>query len=121
MLEIPSVRITKCARCCEEPLASGATALGSVVTSRRERQLPAVDVSDGKLEYAMRNVYAILLSLFGLILAIFNRFAVEESYKAIPPWAWGWKLPIWLARVVVVLTGTFCFLFGLLTVLGYLQ
>ena len=70
----------------------------------------------------MRNVYALLLSLLGLILAIFNRFAVEESYKVIPPWAWGWpKLPIWLARVIVVLSGTFFFVFGLLTVLGYLQ
>ena len=65
----------------------------------------------------MRNVGAILLSLIGLVAVIFNRFAVEEAYRAIPRdrSKWGlWSIiPVWLARTVVIVSGLFFVIFGL--------
>jgi hypothetical protein len=68
----------------------------------------------------MKNVYALLLSLLGLICIIFNRFAVEESLRIRTTWVWP-RLPGWLGRIIVILSGTFFVLFGLLTMMGYLQ
>ena len=68
----------------------------------------------------MKNVYAVLLSLLGLVGIIFNRFAVEETLKIMPIWV-GPRPPVWLARMIVILSGTFFVLFGLLTMMGYLQ
>jgi hypothetical protein len=52
----------------------------------------------------MKDVYAVLLSLLGLIGIIFNRFAVEETFRIMPPWAW-WRPPVWLGRIIVILSG----------------
>ena len=68
----------------------------------------------------MRNVCALLLSLFGLVAIIFNRFAVEETFRIMPISAWR-RPPLWLARIIVILSGTFFVLFGVLTMMGYLQ
>ena len=68
----------------------------------------------------MRNVYALLLSLFGFIAIIFNRFAVEETFRVMPS-VWPPRPPVWLGRIIVILSGTFFVLFGLLTIMGYLQ
>ena len=68
----------------------------------------------------MKNVYAALLSLLGLVGIIFNRFAVEETFRFMPISAWR-RPPVWLARIIVILSGTFFVLFGLLTMMGYLQ
>jgi hypothetical protein len=76
--------------------------------------------SDGRLLDAMKDVYALLLSLLGLICIILNRFAVEESQRIMPTWVWP-RLPLWLSRIIVILSGTFFVLFGLLTFMGYLQ
>jgi len=34
----------------------------------------------------MKNVYALLLSLLGFVGIIFNRFAVEETFRIMPIW-----------------------------------
>ena len=76
--------------------------------------------SNAKLRNVMKNVYAILLSLLGLVGIIFNRFAVEETFRIMPISAWG-RPSVWLARIIVILSGTFFVLFGLLTMMGYLK
>ena len=68
----------------------------------------------------MQDVYALLLSLLGLLGIIFNRFAVEESLRIMPTRVWP-TLPAWFGRIIVILSGTFFVLFGLLTMMGYLQ
>jgi hypothetical protein len=68
----------------------------------------------------MKNVYALLVSLLGLGVIIFNRFAVEETLRILPIWIWP-RPPAWLARVIAILSGTFFVLFGLLTMMGHLQ
>lgn len=78
------------------------------------------EVPDVRLMDVMKDVYALLLSLLGLIGIIFNRFAVEESLRIMPTWVW-WRPPVWLGRIIVILSGTFFVLFGLLTMMGYLQ
>jgi len=69
----------------------------------------------------MKEFYALLLSLLGLICVIFNRFAVEESLRIMPPGTWWWRPPVWLGRIIVILGGCFFILFGLLMMLGYLK
>ena len=68
----------------------------------------------------MRTVYALLLFVFGLIGIIFNRFAVEETFRVMP-WVWPPKPSIWLGRIIVILSGTFFVMFGVLTMMGYMQ
>jgi len=58
--------------------------------------------------------------LLGLVCIIFNRFAVEETLRIIPIWAWR-RPPVWLGRIIVILSGIFFVLFGLLTMMGYLE
>ena len=87
--------------------------------------IPAYDrggaeVPDARLMDAMKDAYALLLALLGLIGIIFNRFAVEESLRIMPSWVWP-RLPVWLGRIIVILSGTVFVLFGLLTMMGYLQ
>lgn len=67
----------------------------------------------------MKNVYALLLSFIGLIVIIFNRFAVEETLRIRPSWVW--QVPVWFGRIVAILGGIFFVLFGLLMMMGYLQ
>ena len=67
----------------------------------------------------MRTIYALLLSLLGLIVIIFNRFAAEESLRIRPIWVW--QVPVWFGRIIAILGGTFFVLFGLLMMMGYLQ
>jgi len=68
----------------------------------------------------MKNIYAALLSVVGLIGIIFNRFAVEETLRIMPTFVWP-RPPVWLGRIIVILSGTFFVLFGVLTIMGYLQ
>jgi hypothetical protein len=77
------------------------------------------EVPDVRVMDAMKDVYALLLSLLGLIGIIFNRFAVEETLGIMPTWGWA-RRPVWLGRIMVILSGTFFVLFGLLTMIGYL-
>jgi hypothetical protein len=78
------------------------------------------EVPDVRLMDAMKDVYALLLSLLGLLGIIFNRFAVEETLRIMPTWAWR-RPPVWFGRIIVILSGIFFVLFGLLTMMGYLQ
>jgi hypothetical protein len=78
------------------------------------------EVPDARLMDAMKNAYALLLSLLGLIGIIFNRFAVEETLRIMPTWVWP-SLPVWFGRIIVILSGTFLVFFGLLSFMGYLQ
>ena len=70
----------------------------------------------------MRFVYALLVSVMGLIMIIFNRFAVEEGerFKDSIPLLWI-RPPIWVGRSIVILTGVFFVIFGALYMTGYLQ
>ena len=68
----------------------------------------------------MRNVYAFLLSVIGLVLIVFNRLAVEETFRVMPR-IWPPKPPVWLGRTIVILSGTFFVLFGVLTMMGYMH
>lgn len=68
----------------------------------------------------MKNVYAILLALLGVIVIIFNRFAVEEAYRWKMLFVW-FRPPAVVARVIVVLSGAFFTVFGLLMLFGFLQ
>ncbi|HSS19100.1 MAG TPA: hypothetical protein VLL54_03435 [Pyrinomonadaceae bacterium] len=65
-------------------------------------------------------MYAVLLSVLGLLGIVFSRFAVEETRRVMPAWHW-LKTPFWFARGLVILSGSFFVLFGLLTLLGYLR
>ena len=76
--------------------------------------------SNAKLRNVMKNVIALLLSLLGLVAIVFNRFAVEETLRIMPIWVWP-RPPVWLFRIIVILSGIFFVLFGLLTMMGYLQ
>ena len=67
----------------------------------------------------MKTVYALLLSLLGLVVIIFNRFAAEESLRIRPTFLS--SVPVWMARTIAILGGSFFVLFGLLMALGYLQ
>lgn len=78
------------------------------------------EVPDAGLIDSMKNVSALLLSLIGLIGIIFNRFAVEETLRIMPTWARP-TLPVWLYRIIVILSGIFFLLFGLLMFVGDLQ
>jgi hypothetical protein len=68
----------------------------------------------------MKNVYALLLTLLGVICVVFNRFAVEEAYSLRMLFRW-FRPPVVVARAVVVLSGVFFVVFGLLMVFGFLQ
>jgi hypothetical protein len=68
----------------------------------------------------MKNVYALLVALLGLGCIIFSRFAVEESLRILPIWIWP-RPPVWLSRIIVILSGIFFVFFGLLTMMGYLR
>ena len=76
--------------------------------------------SDAKLRNVMKNVYALLLSLLGLVAIVFNRFAVEETCRIMPISAWR-RPSVWQARIIVILSGIFFVLFGLLMMMGYMQ
>jgi hypothetical protein len=89
--------------------------LVTLVYESRYKEVPDVRLLD-----VMKNVYAVLLSLVGLICIIFNRFAVEESLRILPTFVWP-RLPVWICRIIVILSGTFFVLFGVLTMTGYLQ
>jgi hypothetical protein len=68
----------------------------------------------------MKSVYSILLILLGLVAIVSNRFAVEETVRVMPKWTWP-RPAGWVGRIIVILSGTFFVLFGLLTMMGYLQ
>ncbi len=68
----------------------------------------------------MRFVYALLLSVLGLIGIIFNRFAVEQTMEIIPRFILPWP-PIWFLRIVAILAGSFFVIFGILNMMGFLQ
>jgi hypothetical protein len=68
----------------------------------------------------MKDLYALLLSLLGLICIIFNCFAVAESLRIMPNWVWP-RLAARLGRIIVILSGIFFVLFGILTMMGYLK
>ena len=68
----------------------------------------------------MKGVYALLLTLLGVIAIIFNRFAVEESYRYKVLFIW-FRPPIIVARAIVILSGAFFVVFGLMMFLGFLK
>ena len=83
-----------------------------------ERQVNAF--IDAKLNNVMKIVYSLLLSLLGFIVIVINRFAVEETLRIVPMFAWP-RLPVSVCRIVVILSGTFFVIFGVLSAMGYLQ
>jgi hypothetical protein len=68
----------------------------------------------------MKIVYGLLLSLLGFIIIVINRFAVEESLRIMPIWVW-WRPSELLGRIIVIVSGTFFIIFGVLSAMGYLQ
>lgn len=68
---------------------------------------------DAKLENVMKIVYAAALSLLGFAAIIFNRFAAEETQRIMRSWPWP-KFPVWFGRIVVILSGIFFVLFGVI-------
>jgi hypothetical protein len=66
----------------------------------------------------MHTVNALLLSLIGLLAIIFNRFAVEETRRILPPWVW-WMPGERFSRLI--LAGMFFVVFGVLMALGFMQ
>jgi hypothetical protein len=83
-----------------------------------ERQVNAF--IDANLDNVMKIIYGLLLSLLGFLLIVINRFAVEETLRIVPMFAW-LRLPVWVWRIVVILSGTFFVIFGVLSAMGYLQ
>jgi hypothetical protein len=82
---------------------------------------PALDAqSDAKLADVMKNVYALLLSLVGLLVVILNRLAAEETLRILPEWVW-WRPTVLVGRIMAIVSGTFFVFFGLLTMMGYMQ
>ena len=67
----------------------------------------------------MKFVYALLLSMFGLICILCNRFAVEETMR-MPRFGLPWP-PVWFSRIIVIVAGLFFVVFGLLMMGDYLQ
>jgi hypothetical protein len=68
----------------------------------------------------VRIVYAILISLFGLVCIIFNRTWVEVAYSYRGLYVW-FRPPVIVARAIVVLSGLFLVAFGLMFVMGFWQ
>ena len=71
-------------------------------------------------EEIVNTVYAILLSLIGVVAIIFNRMFVEVAYSYRLLFIW-FRPPVPVARAVVVLAGLFFVVFGLLMAFGFLQ
>jgi hypothetical protein len=68
----------------------------------------------------MKIIYGLLLSVLGFIFIVINRFAVEETRRIKPIWVWP-RLPVWFGRIIVIISGTFFIIFGVLSAMGYLQ
>ena len=64
-------------------------------------------------------VYAALLALVALLAVIFNRFAVEESFRNWFPFVW--RPPFSVARAIVVFSGVVIFVLAVLLGLGLMK